>query len=289
MTRQNHDFSSLFLADWLDAVFIHFRVDAACLQASIPFELDLWRRREAIVSLVAFTQRRLRPARGGRFLEILSAPLRSHEFLNLRTYIRRGDERGIFFLAEWIPNRLAMLIGPRVYGLPYRLARLRYRADCGCGKVRGQVLARGRCVDFRGSFDPRAPLQPVDRTAFDAFVVERYVAFTSCAAEGRCFRVSHAPWPIRALQVDQLETTLIEEFSWHVSAELIGAHFSRGVLDVGIGPPQAQNRSFTPEIRPGGARAAGLAKPARARPHHPVAEDCEDCPAGGPVGRAARW
>jgi len=34
------------------------------------------------------------------------------------------DTRGIFFIAEWIPNRLAVLIGPRMYGLPYRLGRL---------------------------------------------------------------------------------------------------------------------------------------------------------------------
>src|SRR5437016_3224059 len=118
----------LFFADWLDVVFVHFRVDAARLQAAVPLELDRYAG-DAFVSLVAFTQDRLRPARGGRFAQWLATPLGRHEFLNVRTYVRYGQTRGIYFIAEWIPNRLAVLIGPRLYGLPYHLGRLRYRRD----------------------------------------------------------------------------------------------------------------------------------------------------------------
>src|SRR4051812_28636534 len=111
----------LFAADWLDVIFVHFRVDAARLH--VPLELDTYRG-DAYVSLVAFTQRDLRPFAGGRIARLLATPLAEHEFLNVRTYVRRGETRGSFFIAEWIPNRLATLIGPRVYGLPYRLGRL---------------------------------------------------------------------------------------------------------------------------------------------------------------------
>src|SRR5206468_10058327 len=81
---------------------------------------------DAFVSLVAFTQMRLRPARGGRIAEILVTPLAEHAFLNLRTYVRVEDEQAIYFLADWIPNRLAALVGPRTIGQPYRLGRLTY-------------------------------------------------------------------------------------------------------------------------------------------------------------------
>src|SRR5438045_9682685 len=102
---------TLFLADWCEALFVQFHADARQLQSMIPFELDL-RGGEAFVSLVAFTQRRLRYARGGRIAALLAAPLAQHEFLNLRTYIHVDRQPAIYFLCELLPNRLAALIGP---------------------------------------------------------------------------------------------------------------------------------------------------------------------------------
>src|SRR5438309_8531903 len=94
--RMTHG-TALFVADWIDAIFIHFAVNAARLQRTVPLELDRWDG-EAIVSLVAFTQRNLRPRVGGRLTELLAAPLAGHEFLNVRTYVRHGRSRGIFFM-----------------------------------------------------------------------------------------------------------------------------------------------------------------------------------------------
>ena len=118
----------MFIADWMNVAFVHFRVDPKLLQPRLPFELDLLDG-DAYVSIVSFTQRRLRPTAGGRLAELLASPLAQHEFLNLRTYVRHEGTCGIYFLAEWIPNRLAQLIGPRLYGLPYRLGRLEYSRD----------------------------------------------------------------------------------------------------------------------------------------------------------------
>lgn len=56
-------FQPLFYADWDDVAFVHFAIDAATLQKRVPFELDLHEGR-AYLSLVAFTQRRLRPRAG---------------------------------------------------------------------------------------------------------------------------------------------------------------------------------------------------------------------------------
>src|SRR5688572_14541278 len=121
-------FRALFVADWVEATFIHYALDPRELDPHVPFELDT-RGGVAHVSLVAFTQRRLRPSIGGRLAAALSTPLACHEFLNVRTYVRVGGERGIYFISEWIPNRLAALIGPPLYGLPYRVGRLRYAYD----------------------------------------------------------------------------------------------------------------------------------------------------------------
>src|SRR3954471_14336526 len=90
----------LFLADWEQVVMIHYEVNAAALQQVVPFQLDHWDGR-AFVSAVAFTMRRMRPRIGGRLAELMFKPISTHDFLNVRTYVRHNAEPGIFFLAEW--------------------------------------------------------------------------------------------------------------------------------------------------------------------------------------------
>src|SRR5689334_8851882 len=77
------------IADWTAAVFMHFEVPADELARVVPFELELWNGR-AFVSLVAFTMRRMKVERFGRFGEWMCNAIATHEFLNLRTYVRHG-------------------------------------------------------------------------------------------------------------------------------------------------------------------------------------------------------
>src|SRR5437773_11130570 len=102
----------LFVADWVDAIFVHFAIDPRKLQPIVPLELDCLDG-EADVSVVSFTQRNLRPRVGGTLAAWLATPLASHEFLNVRTYVGVGETRGIIFLAEWIADGLAERDGPR--------------------------------------------------------------------------------------------------------------------------------------------------------------------------------
>jgi uncharacterized protein YqjF (DUF2071 family) len=114
----------MFYARWDRAVFIHYEADPATLQAQVPFQLDL-REGRAFVSLVAFTLSRMRPRIGGRFSEWLFKPIATHEFLNVRTYVRHRGETGIYFLAM-ISNPLSVRRRLRTFGLPYRFGRLTY-------------------------------------------------------------------------------------------------------------------------------------------------------------------
>ena len=86
----------LFFAAWERVLMIHFQVDAAALQRDVPFPLDLLNG-QAFVSLVMFTMRGLRPRRGGKLAAWLFRPIATHDFLNVRTYVRQGDEPGFIF------------------------------------------------------------------------------------------------------------------------------------------------------------------------------------------------
>jgi uncharacterized protein YqjF (DUF2071 family) len=173
----------------------------------------------------------LRPTIGGALAAWLATPLATHEFLNVRTYVRHNNTRGIFFLAEWIPNRLACLIGPRTYGLPYRLGKLDY-----------QPLTRrvtdGIChLKFQIS-DPATEPQCCSPDALDHFLLERYTAVTHRAGVIRQFDVDHKPWPVRRVTASLQESSLLAlSGDWHHHAQLVAAHASPGVHDVSISAP----------------------------------------------------
>ena len=227
----------LFAVDWHAAAFVHYAIEPRLLQPTIPYELDT-KGGLAYVSLVAFTQRRMRPSLGGAVASWLIRPVARHEFLNLRTYVRANGEHGIHFIAEWIPNRLAVLLGPRTYGLPYRLGRLRYAWDPRRGRLSGRVTSqRGAAFAFEatcaGDFAPAAP------GSLDEYLLERYVAFTHRRGVCRRFQVDHAPWPQQRIDLRITEQSLLElGDGWWRHARFVGANFSSGVNDVVISAPR---------------------------------------------------
>ena len=255
-------FRPLFRADWRDVLFVHYSIDEHVLAPHVPFELDLFEGR-AWVSLVAFTQARFRPACGGRLGEWLMRPVATHGFLNLRTYVRApGVESGraIYFISEWIPNRLTHWVGPRLYGLPLRLARLAYDEE------ERRVEAAPGAVDLVVA--ARAPA--IERISSD-FLLERYTAFTVRRGRGRMFNIRHEPWNYRAVGVRVVDDHLIRRVHpWFAQAQFVGAHVSAGVFDVEIGGARPVNtliaadgnrRETRPAPRLRSVQASGPAKP----------------------------
>jgi uncharacterized protein YqjF (DUF2071 family) len=235
----------MFLADWVDVLFVHFEVASDELQPEVPFPLDLHDGR-AYVSVVAFTQRDLRPTFGGQLTRWLSRPLACHEFLNIRTYVRVHGEPGIYFLAEWIPNRLATLIGPPLYGLPYRRGGIRYTIDRTNSQFHAIVAGDGS-LDLDATIDTVPPHARAMSGSLTEFLVERYSAFTHRNGNTRRFRIEHEPWQHTRASVDLCEASLLEASGeWFRAARLIAADYSRGLHDVAIGPPEKLDRAHHP-------------------------------------------
>jgi uncharacterized protein YqjF (DUF2071 family) len=225
----------LFLARWDRAVFIHYEADPLLLQWQIPFPLDLHDGR-AFVSIVAFTLLRMRPRVGGRFGEWLFKPIASHEFLNVRTYVRHAGEPGIFFLAEWLSNPLSVRLGPRTFGLPYRFGRLRYAHAQEHDEISGTVTANEGRLDYSAAI-PSAGFDPSEAESLTEFLLERYTAFTRRARRRRLFRVWHEPWRQTAIEINVTVNDLLASTgAWWQSAESAGANYSPGI-DVWMGRP----------------------------------------------------
>lgn len=239
-------FEPLFLADWLRTLMIHYQVDPAALQQVVPFELDL-RDGRAFVSVVAFTLRAMRLRFGGRATAWLLKPISTHDFLNVRTYVRSNGETGIYFLAEWLSNRLSVMLGPRAFGLPYRFGRIEYNHDFKAApSIRAADAFSGRVVDAKTRdafiYDGRlaAPgfFRECERGTLTEWLMERHTAFTNVGRKGRFFRVWHHPWPQVAAAVCVTEKSLLDQ-NWPLfcDAQIVGANFSPGVTNVWMGWP----------------------------------------------------
>jgi uncharacterized protein len=225
----------MFYARWDRAAFIHYAADAATLEREVPFELDL-RDGRAFVSIVAFTLSKMRPRIGGRFGEWLFEPIATHEFLNVRTYVRHGGEPGIYFLAEWLSNPLSVHLGPRTFGLPYKFGRLIYEHARVRGEIRGHVEAREGRLSYQGNV-PASHFVSSEPGSPTEFMLERYTAFTCHGKRRRLFRVWHEPWPQVPLEMDVTADDLVGSTgAWWKSAEYIGANYSPGV-EVWMGRP----------------------------------------------------
>jgi uncharacterized protein YqjF (DUF2071 family) len=225
----------MFYARWDRAVFIHYAADASTLQRDVPFELDL-RDGRAFVSIVAFTLARMRPRIGGRFGEWLFKPIATHEFLNVRTYVKHRGEPGIYFLAEWLSNPLSVHLGPRTFGLPYKFGRLIYEHVHVRGEISGSVEAREGRLSYQGDV-PASHFAPSESGSLTEFMLEHYTAFTRRGKRRRLFRVWHEPWPQEPLEMDVTSDDLLASTgAWWKPAEYIGANYSPGV-EVWMGRP----------------------------------------------------
>lgn len=240
-----------FIADWDRTLMLHYEVPPAKLQPFIPFELDV-RDGKAYVSLVAFTMRGLRPRatehdsglfrrRGAvwrKALTLVFSPIATHEFLNVRTYVRHGGNSGIYFIAEWLPNALSVPLGRPLFGLPYRLARVRYLHEHERGILFGEVRpARGRGV-LRYRARVRNDFCPCASGSLTEWLMERYTAFTEWRGWKRLFRVRHGPWPQCPVEVEILDDSLLSlTGGWSRFARFIGANYSPGLCDVAMSAP----------------------------------------------------
>lgn len=234
----------LFLADWMNVLFIHYEVDRERLQAALPFGLDCPHGR-AYVSLVAFSMRRLRPAFGGALSAWPFKVLGETRFLNVRTYVRHDNEPGIYSIKEFMSSRLSAPLGPMTYGLPYHFARLDY--DCRDrkyafhGRIK-RIEGRERRLRFSARIRPGhlGPSFPVaaSHDAVTEFLTEQYTAYTCHRGRRRLFRIWHEPWPLHAATVTIEDQDLLHTSGdWLKEARFVGAQYSPGVQNVWMGPP----------------------------------------------------
>src|SRR3954447_19570613 len=225
----NHLINTLLSQRWDDLLFAHWPADPERLRRLLPagVEPDL-REGHAWIGVVAFRMTDTRaaglwPPRG----------LGSVPELNLRTYVRAGARRGVWFLTLDTSSRLFVAAGRALYGLAYRRAAMvvaRHGTRIHYASIRADRT-------FVASYEPVGPAHPVAPGSLEAWLVERYRLFARRAGELVTAEVAHAPWLLQAADASIEVNTLAPAGLAFPSAPLL--HFPRGVDAVISAPSRA--------------------------------------------------
>lgn len=209
-----------FVQNWREAVFLHFPVDAAQVQAQLPPELAVdTHDGQAWISIVLFSMVGTRPS----WLPAWP-PISDFHEVNVRTYVRHGDRDGVFFLrieaGNWISVQLARLLSV----LPYHTAHVQRGHTPGpwFELHSGRDEARAHLTYATG-----APIPAPD--ALDHWLVERYALYERRNGRTWCYDVHHVPWPLQQVHVQALTLTSTLCPLITPGSTPARAHFSPGV------------------------------------------------------------
>jgi uncharacterized protein YqjF (DUF2071 family) len=188
-------------AEWRNLFLATYAVPPSLLQAHLPAGLELdTRDGYAFVSLVAFQFVRT------RVFGVSWPGYRSFPELNLRYYVRHGDERGVVFVREIVAKRLVAWIARTIYNEPYCVAPL--TSHC-------QEDENGRTLEYRLTWANREQVLRVSghKPAYlpgpasdEHFFKEHHWGFgRTRRGQALRYEVAHPPWevfPIQAYHID---------------------------------------------------------------------------------------
>jgi len=219
---------------WHELLFAHWQVPADDLRRQLPpgLELDLFEGR-AWLGLVPFRMQAVR-MRGIPPIPGLSAFVE----LNVRTYVRRGEQRGVWFLSLDAANRPTVQIARRWYNLPYFEAEMEVVERGGEIAFSSRRTHRGAPpAEFRARYGPAGPVEHAGPGTLDEFLTERYCLFAFGPRGLSCAEIHHQEWPLQPARADITVNTMAQASGLHLDGPPLALHFARR-MDTLFWPPR---------------------------------------------------
>ena len=192
---------SFLTARWSNLCLLTYAVPPALLEPRLPAGLSLdLRDGDAFVSLVAFD------FLDTKVLGVSWPGFRNFPEINLRFYVRHGDERGVVFIREFVPSRLVAFLAKTLYGEPYVAAPMSscVTQDDGQITIEHRLTFAGRGNRLRVTGCKPCSLPAADTT--EHFFKEHQWGFGGTRG-GKCIRyqVAHPFWevyPVHSYDLD---------------------------------------------------------------------------------------
>jgi uncharacterized protein YqjF (DUF2071 family) len=191
---------------WTDLLFAHWPVPVDAIRPLVPagLEIDTFDDR-AWVGVVPFRMEDVAP----RFLPAVPGPGAFPE-LNVRTYVQRRGQGGVWFLSLDAGSRLAVEGARTAFHLPYYRARMSSDSESGWVEYRSERSdTRGAPAVFSGRYRPTGPIRPAAPGSLDAFLTDRMGLYAS-DGEGRIHwtAIRHEPWPLQSAEAEITHDTM---------------------------------------------------------------------------------
>jgi uncharacterized protein YqjF (DUF2071 family)/predicted DCC family thiol-disulfide oxidoreductase YuxK len=216
---------------WEHLLFLHWDFAPEDVQKLLPagLEVDTFQGR-AYVGLVPFVMRQTRPKWAphlGRF-----AP-RFEDFAecNVRTYVTRNGEPGVWFFSLDAASLLATLAARAWFGLPYFKARMRFwRGRDGAFRYQSNRLWPSPKPAFCSvRYRVSEEAQVAESGSLDEWLVERYTLYSHKNGELWRGRVWHEPYRIQNAFVDEWRENCLRAAGFTRPSGAPHALYSRGV------------------------------------------------------------
>lgn len=186
---------SFLTAHWRHLINITYAVDPVLLLPHLPPGLELDKRNgRAFASLVAFDFLKTR-------LRGIPVPFHTNfPEINLRFYVRKGEERGVVFIKELVPRYCIAMVANRVYNEPYEVARMRSRSQIHAQQLQVEHVFRYKGRRHRLAVRAKVATMVPEEDSVEHFFKEHSWGFgRTHKGDLLRYRVEHPVWAIHPL------------------------------------------------------------------------------------------
>lgn len=203
--------------DWLNLCFMHWKVEADVLAATLPRGLELdTRSGQAWLAIVPFQMAGVAPRLSPDIPGVSAFPE-----LNVRTYVTADGVPGVWFSSLDAGNPLAVRMARQFFHLPYFDARMWVHQEQDITHYASMRTHRGAPEGrLAAAYQPiSTPFQAAPGTLEDWLTNRLYLY--SADQRGRVYRgrVAHAPWPLQHARAVINENTLTDRLGVKLEGE----------------------------------------------------------------------
>lgn len=211
---------------WEHLLFAHWAVSPKALRGLIPAGLELDTHDGfAWISVIPFLLTRV------RLRHLFPVPyVTTFPEINVRTYVKAGSTRGVYFLSLDTSHLLVTGIAKYWYRLPYYHARMDFRPHA--TRIDFQSERRPeKTPAFCGSYWPVSEPALAGENTLEHWLTERYTLFCQCKKTKRLYyaNVYHEPWMLQRADAHIQANSMLSPLSLTVSEKPDLMVYARGV------------------------------------------------------------
>jgi len=205
-----------YYQEWNDAIFLHWPVSVESLQGFVPKELLIDTiDGQAWVSLVAFTMEKVKLNYLPSF-----APISDFHEINIRTYIKNGNRRGVYFLSMEGGKRWSCRVAKQISQLPYQYSKI----------IRNVGTYQANNAVHQDFFEIKHEVtgQQVKKDKLDRWLTERYALYQDYGDYINEYEIHHVEWPMVGINIKSLQYNY-PRFDELMQGKPVRIHYSPGV------------------------------------------------------------